>query len=329
MAFFQKILHKLNGIRYRQEYLCIPLGQHAHPLYAFLVSDNIAIKDITTLYSMVGICPLIFALPALDELDLDVQDKINIVYSAIPLKIGSAILTKNSVAELCLKRIKIQRIGQYSIYYFEGERGRHNFLSFFNQFVIRLNNRLYNKKKGNIFLEGNLYTQIQIVYSIPQVISLITVGSDNLYNVFPTDQHGQITDEHYVITLRHAGKACKQVEATKRIVLSNIEASYYKEVYSFGKNHMQPPKEKSNFDFSETQSQILNLPLPRCTIEYRELELQDFFIHGIHKVLLFKILSHQTVSDKNTTLACINNVYATWRYKNNLPNNYFVNELPG
>src|SRR3954451_17804957 len=98
MTFFQKILHKLNGIHYRQEYLCLPLEQHTHPLYAFLVSENIAIKDITGLCSMVGICPLIFALPSLDELKLEAQDKIEIFYSVIPLRTGSAISKKNIVA---------------------------------------------------------------------------------------------------------------------------------------------------------------------------------------------------------------------------------------
>lgn len=324
MTFLQKILHKFNGIHYAQEYLCLPVEQHTHPLHAILGSKNVALKDITTLCSMVGICPLIFALPSLDELNLDVEGKIKIFYSVASIKAGTTILKKNIVAELSLKKIKVQKIGQDSIYYFEGERGEHRFLSLFHQLINRVNNEMYNKKKGNIFLGGNLYTQIQIVYSIPQVISLITVGNGGLYNIFPTDQHGQINDAYYVITLRHAGKACKQVEAAKKIVLSNVEASYYKEVYSFGKNHMQPLKERSNFHFSEIKSKILQLPLPHYTIEYRELELQDSFIHGIHRVLLFKILSHQKISGKNTTLACINNVYATWRYKNNLPDNYLM-----
>ena len=183
---------------------------------------------------------------------------------------------------------------------------------------------MFNKKTGNVFLENNLYKQVQIAYAIPSVISLITVSSDNLFNLFPTDLHGQINEDYYIISLRYQGNACKQVEQAKKIVLSNVDASYYKEAYNLGKNHMQPLKEKSNFVFSEENSYTLKLPLPPNVIECRELELKDSFIHGIHKLLLFKILNHQRSQNPSTTLAHVHNVYATWRYKQGLGNYFFL-----
>lgn len=321
--FFQKLLRRLNGMHYSQDYLCLAREQHSQPLHTYLVRENIAIKDITNLYLMVGICPLIIALPELNNFNLDSSETIEIFYSIISMKEGRPICQKNIVGKLKLKKLKVQKTG-CSVYYFEGVHGTHKLLPAFNQIINKLYNTLYNKKKGNIFLNGNLYTQMQIVYSIPQVISLITVGEHDLYNIFPTDQHGQINDNCYVITLRHAGKACTQAETAKKIVLSNIKSFYFKEVYGYGKNHMQPLKEKSKFNFSNLQSQVLQLPLPQHTIEYRELELQDSFIYGIHKIFLFKILSHQENTNNKTTLSCINNVYATWRYKHKLPNDHLM-----
>lgn len=320
----RKILRRLNGKHYEQQYVCLPQEQHTDGLCMILVSKNMVIKDITANCLMVGICPLIFALPSLEEIDLNTQDHINIFYLRNSLKTGSVVSTKNIVAKLCLKKIKTQRAEGTLIYYFEGSKASHKLLSPFHQFINRLNNILYNKNSGNIFLKGNLYTQIEVVYSIPQVISLINLSKDNLYNMFPTDQHGQINDKLYIITLRHAGKACKQVQETKKILLSNINASYWKEVFSLGKNHMQPLKEKSNFDFSNTSSKILQIPLPLNSIEYRELDLVDSFIHGIHRVSVFEILSHQKFTENPLTLSCVNNTYATWRHKNKLPTNYFM-----
>jgi len=324
MKFLQKILNKLNGLHYPQEYLCLPKEQLMQPLHVFLVSGNSVVKDITTCHLFLGYSPLIYALPFFEEIDPGKQNVIQTLYSISPLKTGSAVSKKDIVATLLLKKIKEQKGGFSSVYYFEGINGTHRFLSSFNQFVIRVSNQLYNKKTVNVFLEYNLYKQVQIAYAIPRVISLITVGSDNLFNLFPTDLHGQINEDYYIISLRYQGNACKQVEQAKKIVLSNVDASYYKEAYGLGKNHMQPLKEKSNFVFSEGNSYTLKLPLPPNVIECRELELKDSFIHGIHKLLLFKILNHQRSQNSSTTLAHVHNAYATWRYKQGLGNHFFL-----
>jgi hypothetical protein len=324
MMVLRKILRRLNGKHYGKEYVCLPLEQHTNGLHMMLVSKNMVIKDITANCLMVGICPLIFALPSLEEIDLNTQDHINIFYLRNSLKTGSAVSSKSIVAKFCLKKLKTQTIEQTIIYFFEGLKASHKLLSPFHQFINRLNNTLYNKMSGNIFLKGNLHTQIEVVYTIPQVISLIAVRNGNLYNIFPTDQHGQINSKLYIITLRHAGNGCKQVQQAKKILLSNINAAAWKEVFGLGKNHMQPLKEPSNFNLSNTQSQVLQIPLPLNSIEYRELNLMDSFIHGIHRVLIFEILSHQKLTEYRLTLSCINNTYATWSHKNKLPTNYFM-----
>lgn len=324
MKLLQKILNKLNGLHYSQEYLCLPKEQLIQPLHAFLVSGNNVVKDITTQHLFTGYSPLIYTFPSLKEIDLSKQNTVKIILSSLSLKTGSAVLTKDIVAMLSLKKIKEQKTDISSIYYFEGINGKHKFHSPFHQFIIRLNNQLYNKKTANVFLEHNLYKQVQIAYAIPRVISLVTVSSNNLFNLFPTDLHGQVNEDYYVISLRHQGNACKQVELAKKIVLSNVDASYYKEVYSLGKNHMQPLKQKSNFAFSGEDSYSLKLPLPMRVSEYRELELKDSFIHDIHKLLLFKILLHQRLRDSNATLSHVHNAYATWRYKHGLSGNYLI-----
>jgi hypothetical protein len=323
MNTFQKILHKLNGCHYPQEYLCMVKEQQTKPLRAFFVFENKVVKDITIHHLFTGYSPLIFVLPSINEIDLNKQSIIKIIYSISSLEMEATVSKKDIVAILFLKKIKEQKTDNSSIYYFEGVNGKHKFLSSFHQFIILLNNQLFNRKGGNVFLKNNLYKQVQIAYATPRVISLVTVSYNNLFNLFPTDLHGQINEDYYIISLRYQGNACKQVEQAKKIVLSNVDASYYKEAYNLGKNHMQPLKEKSNFVFSEENSYTLKLPLPPNVIECRELELKDSFIHGIHKLLLFKILNHQRSQNPSTTLAHVHNVYATWRYKQGLGNYFF------
>jgi len=323
MKLLKKILNKLNGLQYPQEYLCFAHEIFEQPLHAYLVDDGKPIKDITKLHSFVGYSPLIFSL--LSSATASIRSStINIAFTQHELNPNGSFKQKDAVAILCLKKIKEQKAGNETILYYEGVKGSHRFISPFHQFIIQLYNRLYHKKRGNVYLPGNLYKQVQIAYSLPRNISMVTVRQNNRFNLFPTDLHGPINEDLYIISLRHDGKACEQVVSAGRILLTQVHSDFYKTAYALGKNHMQEMKARENYPFSGGISTHLQLPLPESTLFYRELELQDSFIHGIHRVMLFKTLYRQRFQDTPSTLAHIHNVYATWRQNNGLPGNYLL-----
>jgi len=324
MKLVKKILNKLNGLYYPQEYLCFTKESFQQPLHAYLVDGRQIIKDITNEHLFTGYSPLIFTLYSPAGSNPELPANIEIIFSQRSLQPNDLFTKKDAIARLSLKLIRKQSAGDITILYYEGTKGEHHFLSSFYQFMIALNNRLYNKKEGNVFLHGNLYKQVQIAYALPRIISLITVGNHNLYNLFPTDLHGPVYEQYYIGSLRHDGKACKQVETAGRIVISQVNCEACKTVYSLGKNHMQEVKPKGNFPFGDISSSLFQLPLPRPVLLYRELELLGSFEHGIHKLLLFKIVSRQTLSDEPATLAHIHNVYATWRNNKGLAGNYLL-----
>ena len=322
MELVQKLLNKFNGLHYPQEYLCLAKESFQQPLYVYLVNDKRIIKDITGEHLFTGYSPLILNLNS--SADQELPPKIDIVFSQQTLQPNDFFKQKDAIASLSLIMIRKQAAGDTTIFYYEGIKGEHHFLSFFHQYIIGLNNKLYNKKPGNVFLNDNLYKQVQIAYAVPRIISLITVSDGKLYNLFPTDLHGPVNEQYYISSLRQEGKACRQVEAAGRIVISQVDCRFYKTVYSLGKNHMGELKSKEGFPFGESDSITLEVPLPQHTLYYRELELMESFVHGIHKLFLFKIVSRKLVKDEPATLAHIHNAYATWRYNKGLPGNYLL-----
>jgi hypothetical protein len=324
MKLVKKILNKMNGLHYPQEYLCLAQESFQQPLHIYLADARSIIKDITNRHVFAGYHPLIFALPAFTGINLDGLAEINVVFSETALQENAFFSVKDSIASLRLRFIRNQDTGFNSVYYYEGIRGRHRFLSSFHQFIIGLNNKLFNRKSGNVFLQHNLYKQVQIAYAKPRTISLVTVSQKNLVNLFPSDLHGQVDEQHYIVSLRHGGKACSQVEEAGRILISEVLCDAYRTVYALGKNHMQDFKEKENFPLSDCVSGIFQLPVPESALCYRELELNESFIHGIHKILLFKIRSQQGMSGVPATLAHIHNCYATWRFNRGLEGNYLL-----
>lgn len=324
MKLLKKILNRLNGLHYPQEYLCLDKETFQQPLYVYLAEGNRIIKDITNKHLFTGYCPLIFTLYSPANSNLEMGADIDIVFTDQSLQPNEAFKQKDAIAHLYMKMIRKQSAGDTAIFYYEAFKGEHHFLSSFHQYIIGLNNRLFNKKTGNIFLHDNLYKQVQIAYSVPRDISLITVSDGGLYNLFPTDLHGPVNEQFYVCSLRQEGKACRQVEAAERIVISQVHCDAYKTVYCLGKNHMQELKSKIDLPFGESNSNVYHLPLPQPVLYYRELELLEPFIHGIHKLLLFKIVYSQPVKDESATLAHVHNCYATWRYNHQVSSNFLL-----
>lgn len=319
MKLVKKILNKLNGLHYTQEYLCFAKEIFYQPLHVYLASNKQVIKDITNQHLFVGYCPLVFAFQG-NNLPASVQ----LIFSQQLLQPNDIFFKKDALALLDMRQIKKQAVGNNSILYYEGVYGSHHFLSAFHQFINQVNNELYNKKQGNVFLYDNLYKQVQIAYAVPRNISLITISNNNLFNLFPTDLHGQIDEHHYIISLRIGGKACEQVEKAGVLLISRVHCDAYKMVYGLGKNHMQELKPENNFPFTQSLSEQFKWPLPEQAVSYQELVLQDSFTHGIHKIMLFKIIFYQQLQAQNATLAHIHNSYATWRYKKGLPGNYLL-----
>lgn len=319
MKLAKKILNKFNGLHYPQDYLCLAKESFSEPLHVYIVSNRHIIKDITNEHLFTGYCPLVFALPGADY-----PASLQLIFSQSSLQPNESYSKKDALASLELKRVKEQVTGNGRIYYYEGIHGTHCFLSSFQQFINSLYNRWYNKKPGNVFLHDNLFKQVLIAYAVPRVISLISISNNALFNLFPTDLHGQVDDEHYIISLRTGGKACEQVEAAGKLLLSQVHCNAYKTVYSLGKNHMQELKQKDNFPFSQTVSENFKWPLPEPAVSYLELASLDSFTHGIHKIMLFKIISQHQFIPQTNTLAHIHNAYASWRFKTGLPGNYLL-----
>lgn len=322
MPLLKKILQKLNGLHYSQDYLCFDAESFQQPLNIYLFQDGRIKENVSKSHLFVGYSPVVFAFSSFPRIANELQ--IQILLTNKDFFIGEEFQKKDALAFLSMKRIKTQQTEAGDILYFEGTHSTHHFTSAFHQYMDQVHNRLYNRKPVNVYLKGNLFKQAQIAYALPRKICLITVGANGLYNLFPTDLHGQLNEQYYVISLRHQGKACEQVKQSAKIVISDMEPAAYKKVYTFGKNHMQALKEPGFFDFSSSVSDAFRLPLPNGIVAYKELQLQDSFTEGIHRLLLFKIVNSKSVSITAGKLAHIHNSYATWRYKKGLKSNYLL-----
>ena len=295
---------------------------HEHfdqPLNVYLLDKGKVVRDITGEHAFVGYHPVVFALSITME---EAHQNLEIIFSHESLSPGHKPGKKVILAFLSLKKVYQLSMNNEFVFFYEGVFGKHRFISKFRQFIISLHNHLFQRKEGNVFLKGNLYKQVQIAYSLPRKISLVTVSSHSLFNLFPTDLHGPVSKGYYVISLRHTGNASAQVETTRKILLSNVNANHYREVYKMGKNHMQPMKEKNSFRFSPELSPNFQLPVPDHALYCYELELQSTFKAGIHKIMLFLVRNEFAVNSGFASLAHVHNVYATWRHKNQLSGNY-------
>lgn len=223
-----------------------------------------------------------------------------------------------ALARLVLKHVTQRALGEQTLHIYEVTWGVHTFLSAFHRWMGRLRQSLYRAPSNNVNLPGNRYEQVRILYSIPRIIALISLGDQNKFNLFPTDLHGHVGKNCYVDSLRIKGKANQQVSELKKIVLSEVRLDFFKKTYALGKNHVKDLQEVGHFPFLPALSEIFKLPIPNGAIRYRELLQVGSQDIGIHRLHFFTIV-HEKEIEATPSLSCVHRYYVQWRLDNNLP----------
>ena len=310
-----KIRKLLFGTSLPQEYICVSKEKLSNQFGAYLLTGNGSI-NITNEHILLGYCPVIIGLsPIMINLLSDLLENKN----EIVIVFGESV--DEPIAKIELKKIEKIEYESICLFLYEGIKGSHNFLSIIHQLTNNIRYKIQAEKKNNVYLKGNLYQQVKIAYSIPRKISLITLGSNSRFNMFPTDLNGRIDDNYFVISLRKTSKANQQVTEQRKLVISEISTENYIEAYSYGKNHMSELQPLSNFSFSKERSESIKLPLPKNVLNYFELEIVKQTVIGIHNLIFFRIIGSDKTGGSNE-LAHIHRDYAQWRINNNLKSEF-------
>lgn len=304
----RKIREFFSGVGIAKEYPCVDQRQFEGEVNVYLQYNGHR-SDITHTHLFLGYKPLIAGI----WFPLDIH--------AEEVKIDFVHRSGKTLANLRLKRFTSIQIDHNWLVIFTGLQANVYFLPLMNRVATNLLRRFRKRLQGNVEMEGNEYQQVQAMYSLPRKISVISLGEDGLYNMFPTDLHGNAGENFYVDSLRKAGKACQQVLDLKRIVKADIDIAAMNDAFAMGKNHMRDRAPQNNLPVEGT-SERYRLPLPKGVVAYKELLLHHHIEIGIHRLLIFKVENEKVVHSSKPVLACTNGHYIQWRIDHSLPANY-------
>ena len=289
----------LFGINHPLEYICAKAGDVEHPLDCFIITPDKKSKTGNDLLFL-GYSPLVFGwhtdeLPG-KRIEIRLEQRSQLV-AKLELEYQDEILLEGK-----------------KLFLFKGIASEQHFDSAFHQMMFRWYDRFRPKHNGNINLDPELYNQLKIAYSIPREIKLITLGDGNAWNIFPTDLHGSVGKDHYLISLRHDKRAGRQVQETAKLALWAVNGENAKEVYALGKNHSKEFSQNKDH-FTSHQSPLYHFPGPLGALSGCELQLDKVIgDYGIHRLLLFKITSGQKAEDPQQ-LVHVHRSYLQWHLK--------------
>lgn len=321
-----KIPHTLKqwalGVTIPVEYPCMayhPRGDHPAIYLSGNGSDDKL--DVTHTHLFLGYKPLVIGFPVSNS-HLDNFSKIT---HSNPHLIFSHPGQAQPFARLKLFFTDKMILQDQTVFFFSGKKGDHHLIHKYYQAIWYLKETLKRPIPGNIDLPGNLYDQVRIAYSFPRIISLVTVGEKNSFNLFPTDLNGNAGDSHYLISLRYNGKACAQTKHIGKLVISTVLPDFFKQAYALGKNHMKDLRSASEFPFGQYFSGHYQLPLPQSVVSWKELEYITATQIGIHQIQTFRVTDQQSVlSESTAVLAHIHAFYAQWRKNHGLSAEYLL-----
>jgi flavin reductase (DIM6/NTAB) family NADH-FMN oxidoreductase RutF len=319
----------LTGIEVPQEYVCLALEDLRSPMTVYATAHAAAgAREVTSQHAFVGYKPAIIVLPvALAACPVATESELCLSFVhgdfAINTRWNAFPTSRNSVARLALRRIREHQVDELRLAFYQGISGKHRFLNRLHRAANTCLEAAKRRPADNVGLPGNLYEQVRIAYSVPRLISLVSLGDEHGVNMFPTDLHGPVGAHHYVSSLRVGGKACAQVERYRRIVISEVDAAIFRQVYALGKNHMRDPAAAKNFDLHSFASASLGVPLPLGVVNYRELEWINYLEVGIHRIYCYRVLHTENVV-RSKRLAHVHKYYVQWRQNAGLETQYLL-----
>jgi hypothetical protein len=294
---------------FSNEYICLNFKELIPDIRVILETHDSAF-DVTDSHLLLGYKPLLIGIP---------KNGSHITSHTASLKFFTS-------EKLCgTIRLCISDTFHENLTIFVGHSASHELLTVSQQILHIL---IRNRKRKNDPLNPprDLYDQIRVAYSYPRKISVITVGENELYNVFPTDLHGEIHGQNkYIISLRENGKAFRQVVHSGRICLSTVSCDQFREVYALGKNHMQDLQPVNYFP-AETL-RILNgsgLAVYGAATGYLILKMESEQKAGIHHLITFSIEKRSATDKQLNILSHIHSYYALWRKRNNFSDILFI-----
>jgi flavin reductase (DIM6/NTAB) family NADH-FMN oxidoreductase RutF len=308
-----------------REYVCIAREDFPDtPSVHLTTRGSRQVIDVTDRHVMLGYKPLIIAIVFNeDEQAAANEAEICLTFTHGPFRCGAP--WRNFPGGPSLARLELRKIDQpfakKGLCMFVGVHGEHRFLNIFQNLASRVYSSFRRKPASEANLDGNVYDQVRIAYSIPRVISVITVKDDDLLNFFPTDLHGSLGADHYVSSLRIGGMACSQVETLRRLVIAKVDVASFRKTYALGANHMKSPQPAGHFEASELTSPS-GIPIYPSATSYLELDLAQSLDIGIHRLFFYTVSGRGTVRS-GKTLAHIHQHYALWRLNHGRSGEYF------
>jgi hypothetical protein len=325
-----KLRKALLGISVRQEFLCLSLEDFRNPLSVHVSRRNSdEVFDVTAGHLFLGYKPLILAIAAAAMpggralTDAEVCLSFNSDGFVPDADWRGFPSSRNSVARLHMRKLDRSEFRELPVSLYLGEYGQHRFINHVHQAINGFIERHRRRPAGNVALDGNLHDQVRIAYSVPRIIALVAVADRQLMNVFPTDLHGPVGADGYLSSLRVGGKACSQVESSRRLLVAEVDSGIHKAVYRLGKNHMKNMLAASAFELDSSISATFGIPLPAGAVKYRELEWDRFTQVGIHRIYYYRVV-HEAAVGQSRRLAHVHQYYAQWRESRGLKTEYLL-----
>ena len=239
----------------------------------------------------------------IDGKPIDPRSLLFLGYRPLVLGLSEEVVVSEGLLKLehsgeAIARIELQELPEKhwpGIRLFGGTKTWQRFLPPMLEPWDRLRQRLNERRIGNVTRSMTEYDQLRIAYAQPREIHLAVLGSPERCNIFPTDLHGALGTDGYIISLRHANAVCKQLQERGTVLLCRMALDSYKEVYRLGARHNAAWESAASI--RATTSLFGGHAVPDGTRSAMLLELRDQHDIGIHRMHRFLVKDGAHFSD--------------------------------
>lgn len=128
---------------------------------------------------------------------------------------------------------------------------------------------------------------VAAAYTYPRRVRIISFKQEGGYDyIFPMDLLGDIRSAgRYLLGMRHSNQVLTRIMDEKKIVVSEVPASYKPFIYKLGRNHSAAPPPLDELPFGVVTTREFGFHIPEWAESYKEIHIRKTLNLGSHMLL--------------------------------------------
>lgn len=176
---------------------------------------------------------------------------------------------------------------------------------------------LQNRSRAKIRPSLLEHVTMSVLFTCPRPISLVTLDSPGLANIFPLNVMSDVTEDYFAFALTACKLPAQMLERARRFALSSTPIEHAPVAFALAAHHNRGSVEWKTLPFRTRSSTSFGIPVPEFSPRIREMCIESVHRVGSHSLFVARTLTDEGAAS-GPEFSVVHGVYQAWRIRRGL-----------